>query len=341
MSVPRASRPQVAGYGISPAPKGEGLLPWRWAVERLTRSHNYWLATVRPDGAPHLMPVWGIWQDDAFRFSTGAASRKARNLRVDPRCVVSTESADESVILEAVVETLAGEAAIQAFLAAYNAKYPGSLDASWGPFYLARPQVVFGFIEHDGQFSKTATRWRFEAEGGLAALPAGYAIRRAHPAEVALLPAIERAAALLFRDFGLAEIFSDVLTSEQDLEHARADGRLWVAAGPDRCPVGFAIASRVGGNAHLDELDVHPDHGRRGLGRALVDAVICWARKERLPALTLTTLRHVPWNAPFYERLGFHVLEEAAQGPILTEILREEVERGLPAENRVAMRLAL
>jgi len=159
---PAASRPHVPGYGIAGAADGEGLLPWSWAVERLASAHDYWVATVRPDGAPHLMPVWGIWQDDAFRFSTGAGSRKARNFRADPRCAVSTERADEAVIVEGAVETLSGEQAIRCFLAAYNAKYAWQMDETWGPFYQVRPRVVFGFIEQAGRFAATATRWTFD-----------------------------------------------------------------------------------------------------------------------------------------------------------------------------------
>ena len=55
-------------YGISPTT--DGLLPWAWAVERLERAHNYWVATTGPDGAPHLAAVWGCWRDGTFAFST-------------------------------------------------------------------------------------------------------------------------------------------------------------------------------------------------------------------------------------------------------------------------------
>src|SRR5215475_8390880 len=101
------NRPHMPGYGILDANDGEGLLPWEWALERLTGSHNYLLATTRPDGRPHVMPVWGLWLDGAFYFSTGRQSRKARNLRANPNCVVSTDRSDEAVILEGVAEEIA------------------------------------------------------------------------------------------------------------------------------------------------------------------------------------------------------------------------------------------
>jgi nitroimidazol reductase NimA-like FMN-containing flavoprotein (pyridoxamine 5'-phosphate oxidase superfamily) len=71
----------MPGYGV---PEGAGSLkPWSWARERLEASRNYWLATVRPDSRPHLIPIWGVWLDGQFYFSTGAESRKAKNLRTN------------------------------------------------------------------------------------------------------------------------------------------------------------------------------------------------------------------------------------------------------------------
>ncbi len=82
-SEPQAGRPQMPGYGIADANSGSGLLPWNWAVERLQKARNYWISTTRPDGRPHAMPVWGVWYDNQFYFSTGRESRKARNLAVN------------------------------------------------------------------------------------------------------------------------------------------------------------------------------------------------------------------------------------------------------------------
>ena len=79
---PRAERPYMPSYGIDEATAT--LLPWSWAVERLTRSHEYWLATSWPDGRPHLMPVWAVWMDGGLWFSSSVPSRKARNLRPSP-----------------------------------------------------------------------------------------------------------------------------------------------------------------------------------------------------------------------------------------------------------------
>lgn len=161
---PSASRPHMPGYGILDADAGAGLLPWSWAVERLSSAHNYWLATTRPDGAPHLMPVWGVWQDGAFYFSTSTGSRKARNLAADPRCVISTDMADEAVILEGVAEEVVDTELLQIFKLAYDTKYAWEIDTGAGGIYAVRPTVAFAFIEKPADFPGTATRWEF-AEG--------------------------------------------------------------------------------------------------------------------------------------------------------------------------------
>jgi PPOX class probable F420-dependent enzyme len=152
----------MPGYGIPPADGEDGLLPWSWAVQRLERSHNYWVATGRPDGSPHLAAVWGVWVDGAFRFSTGGRSRKARNLAADPRCVVAPEQAEESVVVEGVAERVTNGAELSRLLAAYRHKYgSGFPDPVQNPVFAVRPRVVFGIIERAAEFSTSATRWVF------------------------------------------------------------------------------------------------------------------------------------------------------------------------------------
>ena len=90
---PTSSRPHMPGYGIKGPQEGTGLLPWKWAEERLQKAHNFWVASTRPDRRPHVMPVWAVWMEGALYFSTGAKSRKARNLRANPSCVVCSEHA--------------------------------------------------------------------------------------------------------------------------------------------------------------------------------------------------------------------------------------------------------
>jgi GNAT superfamily N-acetyltransferase len=168
-----------------------------------------------------------------------------------------------------------------------------------------------------------------------------YRVRPAVLSELGLLEEVERAASRLFIAYGLEESFWGSVTPVEVLEQACRRGMLWIAADAGDRPVGFALVKRQDGAAHLDELAVHPEHGRRGLGRALVEAVCDWAREQGLPAVTLSTLRDVPFNGPFYERLGFAELPEAEAGPELLDVRRREAEAGFPMQRRVLMRRVL
>ncbi len=154
---PIPGRPRrMTDYGVPS--DVEGILPWSWAVERLAASRNYWLSTASAEGVPHAAPVWGVWLDGAFLLDTGASSRKARNIAAQPRVVVTTERADEAVILQGIATRIEDDSTVEAHLAAYEVKYGARPP---GTRYLVGPEVAFGFVEHESQFSQTATRWDF------------------------------------------------------------------------------------------------------------------------------------------------------------------------------------
>src|SRR5213593_4156987 len=132
---PRASRPHMPGYVISDANSGDGLLPWSWAVERLSNTQNYFLSTVRSDGRPHVMPIWGVWLAGAFYFSTGKSSVKARNLAVNANCVLCAGGADEAAILEGIAEVVTSRTTLKKFGAAYIAKYNFDVSTMNEPVY--------------------------------------------------------------------------------------------------------------------------------------------------------------------------------------------------------------
>ena len=166
-----------------------------------------------------------------------------------------------------------------------------------------------------------------------------YSVRLARVEHLDMLSDIERAASALFpSDIITPELRVSVVPRAQ-LEAALTDGRLWTAVTQTGTPVGFAIALREPDAAFLHEIDVHPAHQRNGLGRRLIQEVIDWARANALPAVTLTTFEHVPWNAPFYSRLGFQKLAEQSLSDAMSARLRSEREQGL--RQRVAMRLGL
>lgn len=169
----------------------------------------------------------------------------------------------------------------------------------------------------------------------------GYRVRLAVAEELGGLAEVESASSRMFIPYGLDERFWGSVTSVAALEQARSGGMLWVGVNAEDKPVGFALVKLKDGGAHLDELGVHPEHGRRGVGAALVEAVCGWARAQGLSAVTLCTLRDVPFNAPFYERLGFVELPEREAGSELQAVRRREREAGFPMERRLLMRRAL
>ncbi|AKF03689.1 GNAT family N-acetyltransferase [Sandaracinus amylolyticus] len=153
--------------------------------------------------------------------------------------------------------------------------------------------------------------------------------------DLATLGTIEREAARLFAPWGLDVLFGSATTPVAILDEARREQRLLLAVDHQDRPIGFALLSRVDWHGHLDELDVHPDHGQRGVGRALVEASIEWARARGLTRLTLATMRDVPFNGPWYLRLGFRELDEREIGPGMRTIFQRELAGGYPVERRV------
>ncbi len=155
---PTSRRPGFSeAYGVTPEP--EGLLDWSWAAERLEGSRNYWVATAGPDGRPSVVPVWGVWLDDALRFGTSRASRKGRNLVADPRVVIHLESGDEVVILEGDVEETPLDLAIAD---AYEMKYamrPSEEPGDGEVWYALRPRLALAWVERE--YPRSATRFDF------------------------------------------------------------------------------------------------------------------------------------------------------------------------------------
>ena len=151
------------------------------------------------------------------------------------------------------------------------------------------------------------------------------------------MPSIEREAARRFEPFNLAEVMMTIVGSDKQFEAAYAADRLWVAADARGKPVGFAVVNVVGGNAHLDELDVLPEHGRRGIGTALVQVVHQWAARNGFAVITLTTQDFIPWNRPFYERMGYRGIDRKDLSEPLRQLLDDEIKRGLPSQGRIAM----
>lgn len=168
-------------------------------------------------------------------------------------------------------------------------------------------------------------------------LTRAYRLGLARPHDLPLIPEIELAAARLLTGHAPSSVLGET-TSQFALRKARRAGRLWVALAHDT-PVGFAhVVVHEDRVAHLEELNVHPDHGRRGIGRRLVQTVCAWATSHGFDAVTLTTFREPPWNMPFYARLGFEPVATDSLSPALRAVVDDEAQRGLEPARRVVMR---
>ncbi|MGC4942060.1 GNAT family N-acetyltransferase [Kribbella sp. DT2] len=165
-------------------------------------------------------------------------------------------------------------------------------------------------------------------------------IRLAGPGELPLLQALETSGGELFRRIGMTDVADHAPPPLHVLRTYQRAGRAWVTVDAGNQPVGYILAKVVDGAAHIEQVTVHPDHQRQGLGRALIETVDRWAAEQQLPALTLSTFRDVAWNAPYYAGLGFVPLAEDELTPGLLELRTEETAIGLAPADRVFMRRA-
>jgi GNAT superfamily N-acetyltransferase len=170
--------------------------------------------------------------------------------------------------------------------------------------------------------------------------PSPFAIRLAGGHEAHLLPALEQSAGTLFRTIPeLAWVADEPIGNAEDFLPAIAARTVWVAEDREAGIVGELRGEVAGDALHIVELAVAKEFQRRGLGRALLDFAIDAARARGLRAITLTTFRHVAWNAPFYARYGFVELRDSELDARLRQTVQAEDARGLP--NRCAMRFPL
>jgi len=172
----------------------------------------------------------------------------------------------------------------------------------------------------------------------MASRSAAGSIRGVQPGDVGRLQAIQLAAGDAFRNVGMGSVAESPPLPAESLSGYRKAGRAWVAVDDHDEPVGFVVADVIDGNAHIEQVSVHPAHARQGIGAMLLDHVAAWAARRGLPALTLITFRGVPWNAPYYERLGFRELAPAELTPGLAALWAAAPGAGRDSPERVCMR---
>ena len=173
------------------------------------------------------------------------------------------------------------------------------------------------------------------------AINSSFRIRLARPDEIARLREIEDKAGEMFSGLGLNDDTLDSSFPIDDLIRLVGMKQAWVACTEDDRPVGMVFASVREGAVYVEELDVMPEFGRRGLGSRLLNCVCDWAREQRCAEVTLSTFRDVPWNGPFYRKHGFRDLQPAEWTPGMWAIREQEAQLGLRVDARVFMRRAL
>ena len=168
-----------------------------------------------------------------------------------------------------------------------------------------------------------------------------YAIRTARIEELPQLATIEQAAAIRFRDTPYAFLADGEPLSFEFVQQRFQAGQVWVAVDRDDIVIGFAITHEIDGTLCLQEIDVAPEHGQRGIGKALVRTLQTWGSQSGYSVMSLSTFRDLPWNGPFYAKLGFCIIDEGKLSPGFQQIQAHEQEAGLPIANRVIMQCDL
>jgi GNAT superfamily N-acetyltransferase len=166
-------------------------------------------------------------------------------------------------------------------------------------------------------------------------------IRLARFDDVPKLIAVQASGEVLFRSLGMD---LPVLLAPPEPEAFAGPieaGRLWLTEADDGEPIAVLAMEIVDGTAHLAEVAVSVDHGRQGIGRALIDHAVQWSRAQGFTSMTLTTYAEVPWNGPYYERLGWVAISEDELTPGLRAIREHEIALGLDEWPRQAMTRAL
>ncbi len=162
LNGPRADRPHMPkDYGVPESE--EGLLPWSHVTERLSEAMHYWIGTCRPDGRPHVSPIWAVWLDGCVFFDGSPETRRGKNITRNPNITVNLESGSDVVILEGIAEDVTPDLDLRRRLSqAYTAKYAES-GYSPGPetweqgIYRVRPRRVLAWTT----FPTDCTRWEF------------------------------------------------------------------------------------------------------------------------------------------------------------------------------------
>lgn len=166
-------------------------------------------------------------------------------------------------------------------------------------------------------------------------------IRTARPQDLPALRELERAAGEPFRSLGMQMVADAEPPSLETLAEYQRDGRAWVSVDDRDQPIAFVLLDIVDAAVHIEQISVHPGSARRGIGATLIETAAEWAAQQGFAAVTLMTFRDVPWNRPYYERLGFRIVEDGDLTAGLLALAAHETALGIDRWPRVAMRRRL
>ncbi|MFE1593944.1 GNAT family N-acetyltransferase [Nocardia sp. NPDC058705] len=186
-------------------------------------------------------------------------------------------------------------------------------------------------------------RWNLRTLlNGIVATPVGGGpVRLARAEEIAALQEIERRAGAPFAEVGMRAVAEDEPPSREVLGGFVSDGRAWVWPDENGRPVAYLVLGLVDGQAHIEQVSVDPAHAGARIGKRLIDHAVGWAKGNGLREITLTTFTQVPWNGPYYERLGFTYIPPADEPRGLRAIRADEIAHGLDEWPRACMRADL
>ncbi|RZL21666.1 MAG: GNAT family N-acetyltransferase [Rhodococcus sp. (in: high G+C Gram-positive bacteria)] len=162
-------------------------------------------------------------------------------------------------------------------------------------------------------------------------------IRLAVPDDLPALQLIETAAGEPFRDVGMDAVADDPPPTLDELTKYLEADHIWVMTDAANTILGYALVDIIDVGVHIEQVSVHPLHSRKGFGAQLIDSIADWAGAHHHHVVTLTTFADVPWNAPYYERLGFERIPESTMSPDLIRIRTHEQAAGLDSWTRITM----
>jgi GNAT superfamily N-acetyltransferase len=172
-------------------------------------------------------------------------------------------------------------------------------------------------------------------------LASGYEIRSARPNDLPLLARIEQSAATRFLNTPYAFLLNAQPLPPDLIQQQFQTGQIWVAIHQPNTLIGYALTRPIDHTIYLQEIDIEPQHGQKGLGTALINTIKSWANQSGHTVMSLSTFRDIPWNAPFYAKLGFRILTPSELTPSFQQIRQQEQDAGLPIADRVIMQCEL